>query len=570
MASADYSQRYEAGGHMDSRYSTNSREDYNDDRWNRRKNSRYNDRDRQSWKRSGPRSGHGGGNWRNGRENQRSKTNRLIRESNNQNDLKPIIFDCSSGRSKMELNDWFKTTAPSKLRRSDNVGWIYILSDNITEQDKKNLFETYEGVIALRQEWSKIHKDPECEVTFETFKELAEKHDRKSGKWIIHGGQIDDVWQYLALALAYDRFPEGTIAMRVSPVDEFEPSGANNHVLNIINRDMTDETQIIGMERVIRNVGYRGDLSYKPIIYTELGIYRSNKFGIRPTVYKSEKKNSVDGQSSFEITNLAKDEWIYRYSPDPDQNVSEADSNIKDSNENLKDGNEKDVNENIEDNKKILLENVQAKMELLRKAMDDAEEAVKALNYDDKAAKAPAQPKNKKKKGSRNRKGSDTPENVNKTKEKIGVKKVNTEELSVEEATLEECVAVDVMKMVQDVVAKIDNENRSDIAENVNKTEEKIDGKKVNTEELSLEATNEEYAAVDNMKMVQDVVAKIDNENGSDIAENVNKTEEKNDGKKVSTEELSLEATLKECAAAMKMKINEDAKGKYILKDNEN
>ena len=75
---------------------------------------------------------------------------------------------------------------------------------------------------------------------------------------------------------------------------------------------MTDETQIIGMERVIRNVGYRGDLSYKPIIYTELGIYRSNKFGIRPTVYKSEKKNSVDGQSSFEITNLAKDEWIYR------------------------------------------------------------------------------------------------------------------------------------------------------------------------------------------------------------------------------------------------------------------
>merc|ERR1712083_358236 len=132
------------------------------------------------------------------------------------------------------------------------------------------------------------------------------------------------------------------------------------------------------------------------------------------------------------------------------------------------------------------------------------------------------------------------------------------------------CAAADNMKIVQDVVAKIDNENRSDIAENVNKTEEKIDGKKVNTEELSLEATNEECAAVDKMKMVQDVVAKIDNENGSDIAENVNKTEEKIDCKKVITEELSLDATLKECAAAMKMKINEDTKGKYILKDNEN
>ena len=75
---------------------------------------------------------------------------------------------------------------------------------------------------------------------------------------------------------------------------------------------MTDETEIVGVERAIRNVGFRAELQYKPTIYTELGIYRNNKFGIRPTVYTSFRKN-VDGESGFEITNLAKEEWVYRY-----------------------------------------------------------------------------------------------------------------------------------------------------------------------------------------------------------------------------------------------------------------
>jgi len=332
------------------------------DRWDKRKSRPFNKRDRQSWKRT---SGFGGGNWRNGRENQRSKpnTNALIRDSTNLQEAKPIIFDLSSGRSKMELNDWFKNTAPSKLRRSDGVGWIYILSENLTEKDKRDLFESYEGVIALRQEWSKIHDDPSIQVTFETFKDLAQKHDCKLGKWILHSGSglIDDIWKNLGLAFAYDRFPKGTIALKVSPVDENEPSGSNNHAIQVINRDMTDENEIIGVERTIRNVSIRSDLQYKPNIYTELGIYRNNRFGIRPTIYKSMIKR-VGEDSGFEITNLAKEEWVYRYNPDPVavQMTSEQDTNIKDANE-------------------ISLEDIQAKMVLLREAMDNVDEAVKSF-----------------------------------------------------------------------------------------------------------------------------------------------------------------------------------------------
>ena len=115
----------------------------------------------------------------------------------------------------MELNDWFKNTTPSKICRSDGVGWIYILSETIANEDRKRLFESYEGIVSLKQEWSKINENPENEVTFETFKDLAEKHDCKQGKWSIHAPQVDDIWQNLALAFAYDKFPKGAIAIKV-------------------------------------------------------------------------------------------------------------------------------------------------------------------------------------------------------------------------------------------------------------------------------------------------------------------------------------------------------------------
>lgn len=415
----------------DSRSASNSREhnysydrpDYEGHRVQRK--PRFNDRGgREPWKRSGRQSGFGGGNWRNGRENQRSKSgkkNASNRDSTKDQEVKPVIFDLSSGRSKLELNDWFKNAAPSKLRRSDGVECIYILSEKITEKDKKDLFEFYEGVVGLRQEWSEIHDDPSIEVTFETFKKLAEKHDCKHGKWILTAGQIDDLWQNLALAFAYDKFPEETIAMKVTPVNESEPSGSRNHMLCFINRNMTNENEIVGVERAIRNVGFRADLQYKPTIYTELGIYRNNKFGIRPTVYTSVRKN-VDGESGFEVTNLAREEWVYRYTPDTAIQMSfEGDANIKNSNENLVEAPTK-------------LEDVQAKMERLREAMESVEEAIKALKNDEETVKSNTKQQGKeKKKKSKNKKGNDIAENVDAT--------------------------IDIKKMIQEVVDKIDDKN---------------------------------------------------------------------------------------------------------------
>lgn len=121
--------------------------------------------------------GAGGNNYRRG--GWKVSTEALIRESTMAREDKPLIFDLSSGRSKLELNEWFKTSSPTKIRRSDGVGWIIVLSEHITPEERKNVFESYEGIVSLRDEWNQITGNPEKEVTFDTIKELATKHDVK-------------------------------------------------------------------------------------------------------------------------------------------------------------------------------------------------------------------------------------------------------------------------------------------------------------------------------------------------------------------------------------------------------
>jgi len=239
----------------------------------------------------------------------------LIEESRRARLDKQLIFDLSR-RSKMELNDWLKTSAPSKIRRSEGVGWISVLSKSITEQDKKKIFESVkEENTALQKEWSRISQDPNNRVTFQTFKDLAEKHDCKMGKWLARGAQPDEFWTRLVLDFAHEKFPEGAIALKISPVNDMDIPGASGpneeHLICIINRDMTNQTEVHEVEKAIRSVPIRCNMQYKPIVYTDLGIYRGNKFCIRPTIYTSEREMLPNGNCEFKFENVAEEDWHY-------------------------------------------------------------------------------------------------------------------------------------------------------------------------------------------------------------------------------------------------------------------
>jgi len=239
----------------------------------------------------------------------------LIEESKRARLDKQLIFDLSQ-RSMAEINDWLKTSAPSKIRRSEGVGWISVLSKSITPQEKKKIFESVkEENTDLQKEWEKITQDSNIRVTFQTFKDLAEKHDCKMGKWLARGDKPDDFWTRIVMDFAHEKFPKETIALKISPVNDVDMPGASGpneeHLMCIINRDMTKETEVLEVEKAIRNVPIRCNMQYKPVIYTDLGIYRGNKYAIRPTIYTSERRGISDGKYEFKVENVAEEDWHY-------------------------------------------------------------------------------------------------------------------------------------------------------------------------------------------------------------------------------------------------------------------
>lgn len=175
------------------------------------------------------------------------------------------------------------------------------------------------------------------------------------GKWIYHtrGPNVDEVWQRLVLEFAYDKFPKETVALKISPVNDLDIPGGNgksddSHVVGILNRDFTNQTEVYAIEKALRNIPIRYELTYKPDIYSRLGIYRSNKYGIRPSIYVS----GGNGEGGFKISNVAEDEWIYRPFSEP---LQEENNNV------------------------MKLADLQAKLVTLREAVDDIDETISAL-----------------------------------------------------------------------------------------------------------------------------------------------------------------------------------------------
>merc|ERR1719493_316367 len=60
-------------------------------------------------------------------------------------------------------------------------------------------------------------------------------------------------------------------------------------------------------------------MQYKPNIYSQLGIYRNNKYKLRPTIYSSSKDSS-DETHGYKIENVVDQEWTYSCDDDVQNN----------------------------------------------------------------------------------------------------------------------------------------------------------------------------------------------------------------------------------------------------------
>ena len=100
--------------------------------------------------------------------------------------------------------------------------------------------------------------------------------------------------------------------VKVSPINDVAPDQSRGeHVIIAYNTDYTDTEQVMRVENLLRSAGVNTPLTYKPDIYSALGIYRNNKWGFRPTIYSS-RVMLMQGKSKIEVVGTSK--WYYNSS----------------------------------------------------------------------------------------------------------------------------------------------------------------------------------------------------------------------------------------------------------------
>jgi len=198
-----------------------------------------------------------------------------------------------------ELKMWLMANSPSIVSRSSGVGWIAV---KFKDKGKK--------VLEAKAAWDSF----EGEKSMEVVNNLAEEFRVKGGKWLCHlpTGLIDQVWSKLATTLMCGGLGPSVYMVKVSPRQDIHPEQSRGeHVICVYNTDYKDTEQVMRVENLMRSAGVTTILTYKPDIFSALGIYRNNKWGFRPTIYSS-RVLVMEGKSRVET--VGTNNWYYNSS----------------------------------------------------------------------------------------------------------------------------------------------------------------------------------------------------------------------------------------------------------------
>jgi len=140
-----------------------------------------------------------------------------------------------------------------------------------------------EDVIGLQKDWKSLllSGDP---INPAVITDLAKRHRITGGNWIFftdtsYKAQLS--WNKVVMAMAEKR-------LRSQTADVSQCDRTGEHVICVYNRDFTDQEQVYELDAMLRAIGIRTQMLYKPNVYTYLEIYKGNEWGIRPTIYRSD------------------------------------------------------------------------------------------------------------------------------------------------------------------------------------------------------------------------------------------------------------------------------------------
>ena len=186
-------------------------------------------------------------------------------------------------------DSWIHVRGPDPTQAEDEASE----SDEESDSEDTHQEKTGKDLPGLMESWKHLRESGE-KINFSKITALAQKHRVTFGKWMVFTDEAikaEIAWNKIATAIVEERIP--SLTAKVSQYD-----GTGKHVICTYNRDYTNESQVYELERALRSIGIRTRLSYKPDVYTYLGIYVKNEWCVRPTIYASDYY-AVDGTSKI-------------------------------------------------------------------------------------------------------------------------------------------------------------------------------------------------------------------------------------------------------------------------------
>jgi hypothetical protein len=172
---------------------------------------------------------------------------------------------------------------PGKVK---DVDWIRIINPKSHKSKAKHDFDLLAAIISFSAEIENKNviildtdeKKLKIPITVENIDDLAKKSGILPGKWLIYVSEdkVVEVWKNIAKATVEDKLGmESKISTKINE---------SSYVICVYTKNYLDYEDVKRVREILYEMGFVSKLSYKPDIYTYLGIY-SGTTVIKPSRY---------------------------------------------------------------------------------------------------------------------------------------------------------------------------------------------------------------------------------------------------------------------------------------------
>lgn len=242
-----------------------------------------------------------------------------------------IVFTTKEATEKgLSLKDFLHKNKPSEIF-DDKISWIKVENSEVRERQQakrwraNSMYSSESGNCSedgsdsfasanfkgyrnssdgetilpgpLAAAWMKIVDDYHktgTPITQMTINKLSKMYGDRTGKWCIFSNTpgIDKLFAKVA-KLVVSGVSEA-FCCKVSTVRPSSDSDKGGHVICLYTPDFINAKSVWSVRNHLRRIGLNRDLSYKADIYSVLGLFKDNPYGIDVCVYRDSTKREQD------------------------------------------------------------------------------------------------------------------------------------------------------------------------------------------------------------------------------------------------------------------------------------